>query len=103
MLRLREGRSILPIGLVFMEFLYVFRCDPLDFLCELMAGILGRKGENTDVFLIGIKATTPGLDSFAHDYSLYARSISMMDIVMLAIGIVFFALSIVYVYACDQL
>jgi hypothetical protein len=32
-----------------------------------------------------------------------ARSISMMDVVMLAIGAVFFALSIGYVYACDQL
>jgi hypothetical protein len=31
------------------------------------------------------------------------RSTSMMDVVMLAIGFVFFALSIVYVYACDQL
>jgi hypothetical protein len=28
---------------------------------------------------------------------------SMMDIVMLAIGFVFFAASIAYVYACDQL
>jgi len=27
----------------------------------------------------------------------------MMDIVMLAIGFVFFAVSIAYVYACDQL
>jgi len=27
----------------------------------------------------------------------------MMDIVMLAIGLVFFALSIAYVYACDRL
>jgi hypothetical protein len=27
----------------------------------------------------------------------------MMDVVMLAIGFVFFALSIAYVYACDQL
>jgi hypothetical protein len=31
------------------------------------------------------------------------RSIPMMDVVMLAIGFVFFALSIAYVYACDQL
>jgi hypothetical protein len=30
-------------------------------------------------------------------------SIPMMDVVMLAIGLVFFALSIAYVYACDQL
>jgi hypothetical protein len=28
---------------------------------------------------------------------------SMMDVVMIAIGIVFFALSIGYVYACDRL
>jgi hypothetical protein len=28
---------------------------------------------------------------------------SMMDVVMLAIGFAFFALSIGYVYACDQL
>jgi len=32
-----------------------------------------------------------------------ARSIAMMDIVMLAIGFVFFALSISYVYGCDRL
>jgi hypothetical protein len=32
-----------------------------------------------------------------------ARSIVMMDVVMLAIGAVFFALSIAYVYACDLL
>jgi hypothetical protein len=34
---------------------------------------------------------------------LYARSIFMMDVVMLAIGFVFFALSIGYVYGCDRL
>ena len=28
---------------------------------------------------------------------------SMMDVIMLAIGVVFFALSIGYVYACDRL
>jgi len=27
----------------------------------------------------------------------------MMDVVMLAVGVVFFALSIAYVYACDLL
>jgi hypothetical protein len=35
--------------------------------------------------------------------AIVARSIPMMDVVMLAIGFVFFALSIAYVYACDQL
>ena len=33
----------------------------------------------------------------------FTRSIPMMDVVMLAIGFAFFALSIAYVYACDQL
>jgi hypothetical protein len=33
----------------------------------------------------------------------FARSISMLDVVMLALAFVFFALSIAYVYACDQL
>jgi hypothetical protein len=32
-----------------------------------------------------------------------ARSFPMMDVVMLAIGVLFFALSVVYVYACDLL
>jgi len=32
-----------------------------------------------------------------------ARSITMMDVIMLAIGLVFFALSVAYVYACEQL
>jgi hypothetical protein len=32
-----------------------------------------------------------------------ARSSEMLDIIMLAIGFVFFAVSIAYVYACDQL
>jgi hypothetical protein len=30
-------------------------------------------------------------------------STAMMDVVMLAIGVIFFALSIAYVYACDLL
>jgi hypothetical protein len=31
------------------------------------------------------------------------RSIPMMDLAMLALGFVFFALSVAYVYACDLL
>jgi hypothetical protein len=34
---------------------------------------------------------------------LIVRSIPMMDVVVLAIGFVFFALSIGYVYTCDRL
>ncbi|MGB6539996.1 MAG: hypothetical protein WBF03_03865 [Xanthobacteraceae bacterium] len=33
----------------------------------------------------------------------FIRSTSMMDVVVLAIGLVIFALSIGYVYACDRL
>jgi hypothetical protein len=33
----------------------------------------------------------------------FARSIPMLDIVMLVIAFAFFALSIAYVYACDLL
>jgi len=33
----------------------------------------------------------------------FARSTSMMDAVMLAIGFAFFALSIAYVYTCERL
>jgi hypothetical protein len=32
-----------------------------------------------------------------------ARRIPMMDVVMLAIGLAFFTVSIAYVYACDRL
>jgi hypothetical protein len=32
-----------------------------------------------------------------------ARSIEMLDIIMLAIGLGFFALSVGYAYACDRL
>jgi hypothetical protein len=35
--------------------------------------------------------------------AILARSTLMMDVAMLAIGFVFFALSIAYVYACDLL
>jgi hypothetical protein len=34
---------------------------------------------------------------------LFAWSTAMLDVVMLAIGFIFFAASIAYVYACDQL
>ena len=33
----------------------------------------------------------------------YARSIPMMDVVMVALAVGFFAVSIAYVYACEQL
>jgi len=48
---------------------------------------------------IGLRAAPIGN---AAQHSL-TRSIPMMDVVMLAIAFVFFALSIGYVYACDRL
>jgi hypothetical protein len=40
---------------------------------------------------------------FCKNFCTFARSIPMMDVVMMAVGFAFFALSIAYVYACDQL
>jgi hypothetical protein len=34
---------------------------------------------------------------------IWGRSTSMLDIILLALGLVFFVLSIGYAYACDQL
>jgi hypothetical protein len=34
---------------------------------------------------------------------IFSRSIPMMDVVMVALAVGFFALSIAYVYACEQL
>jgi hypothetical protein len=36
-------------------------------------------------------------------YRIFVRRIPMMDVVMMALGFVFFALSIGYVFACDRL
>jgi len=51
--------------------------------------------------LTPIKAYTSVNKSVAH-YRTHG-SFSMMDVVMLAIGLAFFGLSIGYVYACDLL
>jgi hypothetical protein len=48
--------------------------------------------------LIQINITAP-----AYQVLLIARSTSMMDVVMLAIALAFFALSIGYAYACERL
>jgi hypothetical protein len=58
------------------------------------------------IYLRGLDSDQDCIPRRAPDAStgeLLARSIPMMDAVMLAIGLVFFALSIAYVYACDQL
>jgi hypothetical protein len=53
--------------------------------------------------LIQIKRACRHRASASTLQELSARSTSMMDVVMIAIGLVFFALSIGYVYACDRL
>jgi hypothetical protein len=45
----------------------------------------------------------PARGTCCHARGFLARSTPMMDVVMLAIAFVFFAVSIAYVYACDQL
>jgi len=46
----------------------------------------------------GIARLARGRTSFAH-----CRSSKMMDVIMLAIGLGFFVLSVGYCYACDRL
>jgi hypothetical protein len=41
--------------------------------------------------------------AFPFEFENLIRSIPMMDVVMVALAIGFFALSIAYVYACEQL
>ncbi|MFZ2066292.1 MAG: hypothetical protein WAV27_09955 [Xanthobacteraceae bacterium] len=43
------------------------------------------------------------MDLFLNSAASFARSIPMFDVIMLAIAFAFFAVSIAYVYACDQL
>jgi len=49
-----------------------------------------------------VKSAAPSGTYWQSD-AFIARRIPMMDVVMLAIGFVFFAVSIAYVYACDRL
>jgi hypothetical protein len=66
-----------------------------------------KAGTHADLYKIPISLRTPTsrfhmrcVTKFA---VLHARSIAMMDAIVLAIGFAFFALSIGYVYACDRL
>jgi hypothetical protein len=49
---------------------------------------------------IKIDASCPRADA---DAPFTARSMQMMDIIMLALGLAFFALSVGYTIACDRL
>jgi hypothetical protein len=69
---------------------------------QSVTGSHARPGGGFCALLIKVKAARR---RWASAYALqhFSRSIPMMDVVMLAIGFVFFALSIAYVYACDRL
>lgn len=67
-----------------------------------MTGIFARKSEIAGTCLIHIKAMD-GLYKVRSLLRYLCSEIPMMDVVMLAIAFVFFAVSIGYVYACDQL
>jgi hypothetical protein len=59
-------------------------------------------GREFSRLLIQVKAASAHRAS-AGIFQNYARSIPMMDVVMVALAFGFFALSIAYVYACEQL
>jgi hypothetical protein len=62
-----------------------------------------RQGRRTSPPEIALARPKPARRSLSPMFLFYARSASMMDIIVLLIGIVFFALSLAYVYACDLL
>jgi hypothetical protein len=53
--------------------------------------------------LIQIELARPPQQTPAPHQIFLLGDIPMMDVIMIAIGVVFFALSIGYVYACDRL
>jgi hypothetical protein len=53
--------------------------------------------------LMHVNVVTGQPPSVARSEPSVARSIEMLDIIMLAIGLGFFALSVGYAYACDRL
>jgi hypothetical protein len=70
-------------------------------------GAINAQRPATDLYKIPISRRSPSsrihmprAPTFA---SRRARSRKMLDVIMLAIAFVFFAVSIAYVYACDQL
>jgi hypothetical protein len=80
-----------------MEFLYGPTRRPLDFICDEWH--LAKRE-------LTLHCGFPHPDRFTRTAplsALIAWSIAMLDFVMPAIALISFALSIAYVYACDQL
>jgi hypothetical protein len=74
-------------------------------LLESIRFVMSRK-ERRDIYGLINNARQGGASarlSAARTELRVGRSTQMLDLIMLAIGLSFFALSIGYVYACDQL
>jgi hypothetical protein len=74
----------------------------LEFLC-LQCHVFERCGWPFIFELDSNRVRAPAAAVRRHYAGLLLGDISMMDVIMIAIGVVFFALSIGYVYACDRL
>jgi hypothetical protein len=84
-----------------MRFLYGWSQFPLEFLCDWWHTIAWR-GEVCCACLFRSKLRA-ALAPLVPCYENFARSIPMMDVVMVAIAFAFFAVSIAYAYACERL
>jgi hypothetical protein len=86
---------------IFIRFLYCWTSISLEDLCDKRHFGSARVSELylTDASVIGKLAQR----TLAHERGGHPRSTEMLDIVMLAIGLGFFALSVGYAMACDQL
>ena len=84
-----------------MEFLYGFDPFPLEFLC--MQEQISPENELGFLRCFDAGQSSGSLSGSCWHVQNYARSILMMDVVMVALAVGFFAVSIAYVYACEQL
>jgi hypothetical protein len=74
---------------------------PLEFLCA-KAQILARRRRKLFCRFDANQSSAPPL-GFCWQFPEFRSELSMMDIVMVALAVGFFAASIAYVYACEQL
>jgi hypothetical protein len=84
---------------IYMEFLYRFRAVPLENICAKWQIIAGR--ELSRARLTQIKTGIAGGSQLTS--CCIERSMTMLDAIMLAIGLGFFALAVGYTVACDRL
>jgi hypothetical protein len=104
--RFAEAAEVIIVGMflwapIFMRFLYGWPPIPLEDLCDKWHFIRCPRGfPNFDpAQCIGVQAQMLAANGAAGA----GGSAEMLDIIMLAIGLGFFALSVGYAIACDQL